>query len=95
MFTIKLGCSYSGGSQYLNQPLPGSIGRGLGSIGGVSLVEDVADVAAHGPGADKQLLGNFPVRLSSAKKLQHLRLSLGQSVRVGLSRTASGISLVS
>ncbi len=50
MFTIKLGCSYSGG-----------VARCLSSVGCAGLIEDVADVTTHGLGADKQL--SYPVTI--------------------------------
>ena len=60
----------------------GGVGRRFGPIGSVGLVEDIAHVVTHGPGADEQLSSNFPVRLSDGHQAQHFELSLAQAIGV-------------
>ena len=63
-------------SSGLAQVVSGGIRRGLGPVGCVNLVEDVAHVGAHGPGADEQLLGYLSVGLADGDQAQNLSLSL-------------------
>ena len=48
------------------QAMPGGVAGRLSPVGGIDLVEDVADVGAHRSGADEQLLGNLPVSLAGS-----------------------------
>ena len=54
-FVRKSGLGDQSGYGYtnLNQALAGGVDRRLGAVGGAGLVEYVADVTAHGPGADE------------------------------------------
>ena len=59
----------------------GVAGR-LDTIGGVDLVEDVADVGAHRARADIKLLGYLRVAPTSCYQLEDFYLPLGQSIRI-------------
>ena len=66
----------------LGQALAGGVDRRLGAVGGAGFVEDVADMTAHGPGANKQLLGNLPIGLTGNDEAEHLHLTVGQAGRI-------------
>ncbi len=51
-------------SMALRQPLSNSIAGGLGPVGRVDFVQDVANVGGHGSGADEQFLANLRVALA-------------------------------
>ena len=54
----------------------------LAACGYSGFVEDIADVTAHGPGANTQLLGNPPIGLTDYDEAEHLHLSVGQAIGV-------------
>ena len=52
----------------------------LGAVGDAGLVEDVADVSAHGVQADNQLIGDLLVGAPGGKETEYLSFAVGQTL---------------
>ena len=63
--------------------MPGGVCRSFSPVGYSGFVEDVADVTAHSPGADKQHLGNLPIGLTGYDEAEYHHLSVGQAIGIG------------
>ena len=66
---------------------------GLGAVGGVGLVEEIAYMVADGFDADDQLFAYLLAGLSGTDTAQHFNLSLGQAVGESRQRCRLGFGL--
>ena len=63
----------------LDQAMPNGECAGLGPVHRVRLVEDVADVVAHSPDADDQLMGYLSVRFATRNQSEHFDFSFSKA----------------
>ena len=59
-----------------DEALAAGVGRGLGAVGGVGLIEDASDVVSDGPAANEQLVGNLSVSAAAADLQQYFHFTL-------------------